>query len=466
MVLHRRRFFQSGLAAAASVLRGQNDAPNIIFLLTDDQRWDTLGCMGNRIIQTPNIDRLASQGVTFENHFVTTSICMTSRASIFTGLYARSHGITNFARSFDEQQFTRTYPQILKAAGYHIGFIGKYGVGNKMPADRFDYWRGFPGQGKYFPDGEPGPHLTERMGDQALQFLDSAPRGKPFCLSVSFKAAHVQDEDPRQFLPSPDSDRLYRGVRFPTPATADPKFISQLPAEVQRSENRRRWAVRFGTPELYQTSVRNYYRLISEVDTVVGRVREQLRRIGADRNTVIAFSGDNGFYLAEHGLAGKWLMHEESIRVPMILYDPRMGESARGARRNGMTLNIDIAPTLLEAAGAARPEWMHGRSLYGLARDASAEWRREWFYEHRFAHDWIPQTEGVRTERWKYTRYVTTKPEFEELFDLDADPREERNLREAAGGRDMLARLRARRETWLEALADWTYGSKWADPRI
>ncbi|MEZ5352596.1 MAG: sulfatase-like hydrolase/transferase [Bryobacteraceae bacterium] len=353
-------------------MRAQSSAPNVVFLLTDDQRWDTLGCMGNPIIRTPNIDGLSRQGVTFENHFVTTSICMTSRASIFTGLYARSHGVTDFARSFSEDQFARTYPALLRAAGYHTGFIGKYGVGNKMPVEKFDFWRGFPGQGKYFPDGEPGPHLTERMGDQALAFLDGAPRGKPFSLSISFKAAHVQDEDPRQFLPSPASDALYRDTRFPAPATADPRFVDQLPVEVHRSENRRRWAVRFGTPELFQTSVRNYYRLISEVDTVVGRIREQLRRIGAEDNTVIAFSGDNGFYLGEHGLAGKWLMHEESIRVPMILYDPRLPAGLRGARRQAMTLNIDIAPTLLEAAGIAAPAGMQGRSLYAPARSAAA----------------------------------------------------------------------------------------------
>jgi arylsulfatase A-like enzyme len=255
------------------------------------------------------------------------------------------------------------------------------------------------------------------MGDQALAFLDGAPTAKPFCLSVSFKAGHVQDEDPRQFLPSPASDHLYRDTRFALPKTADPRFIDQLPIEVHHSENRRRWAVRFSTPTLYRQSVRNYYRLISEVDTVVGRIREQLARTGADRNTVIAFTGDNGFYLAEHGLAGKWLMHEESIRVPMILYDPRFPNALRGSRRSQMTLNIDVAPTLLSAAGI-KPPPMQGRDLSTLAQNAAAPWRRDWFYEHRFANDWIPQTEGVREERWKYTRYINTKPEFEELFDL------------------------------------------------
>ena len=197
--------------------------PNIVFLLTDDQRWDSLGCMGNKIVQTPEIDRLSSQGVTFTNNFVTTSICMTSRASIFLGQYARAHKINDFSTAFTAEQFRRTYPQLLRRAGYHSGFIGKYGVGDEMPVNEFDYWQGFPGQGKYFPQGEPGKHLTELMGDQALEFLERAPRDRPFCLSISFKAAHVQDEDPRQFLPSPATEGLYRDVAIPMPKTADPR---------------------------------------------------------------------------------------------------------------------------------------------------------------------------------------------------------------------------------------------------
>ncbi len=460
--MQRRTFLGS---FAASALAQRADRPNIIFLLTDDQRWDSLGCMGNRIVRSPNIDKLAEQGVTFENHFVTTAICMTSRASIFTGQWARKHGVNAFATAFTEQQYARTCPMLLRAAGYHTGFIGKWGVGNAMPRDRFDYWKGFPGQGKYFPDGEPGKHLTELMGDQALEFLGGAPRDKRFCLSVSFKAAHVQDEDPRQFLPSPATGHTYDGVTIPVPKTASPRYIAMLPPEIQRSENRRRWAVRFGTPELYQASVKNYYRLITEVDMVVERIRKQLAAIGAYHNTVIVFSGDNGFYLGEHGLAGKWFAHEESIRVPMIVYDPRWGAGVRGSRRKEMTLNVDIAPTLLEAAGIAPPVEMQGRSLYPLAEGKSAARRKDWYYEHEFtAAGWIPPSEGVRSERWKYARYTATKPEFEELYDLGADPLEERNLAKSAAHAAQLAEMRKRRDTWVKGLDAWDGRTPWRDP--
>jgi arylsulfatase A-like enzyme len=459
----RRRTFLSSLASSALAQRA--DRPNVVFLLTDDQRWDSLGCMGNRIVRTPHIDRLAEQGVTFENHFVTTAICMTSRASIFTGQWARRHRVNEFATNFTEEQFARIYPVLMRAAGYHTGFIGKWGVGSIMPSARFDYWKGFPGQGKYFPNGEPGKHLTELMGDQALEFLGATPRDKNFCLSISFKAAHVQDEDPRQFLPSPATAHTYDGVTIPVPKTADPKYIAMFPPEIQRSENRRRWAVRFSTPELYQTSVKSYYRLITEVDTVVERIRQQLDLMGVSDNTVIVYSGDNGFYLAEHGLAGKWFPHEESIRVPMIVYDPRWKSAVRGSRRTEMTLNVDIAPTLLEFARIAPPVEMQGRSLLPLAESRSTERRRELFYEHAFsANGWIPPSEGIRTERWKYARYYTTSPVFEELYDLAADPLEERNLAASAAHSGQLDRLRRRRETWIRALDSWDGRSPWRDP--
>jgi arylsulfatase A-like enzyme len=431
--------------------------PNIVFLLTDDQRWDSLGCMGNRIVRTPNIDRLSEQGVTFDNHFVTTSICMASRASILTGLYSSAHRINDFRTPLTPEQYARTYPELLRRSGYHVAFIGKYGVGDKMPEDRFDYWKGFPGQGRYFtPERR---HLTEVMGDQSLEFLTSAPRTKAFCLSVSFKAPHVQDDDPRQFLPSPGSAELYKDVNIPVPETADTKYLSALPIETHRSEMRRRWAVRFSTPELYQESVKNYYRLITEVDTVVGRIRDQLRSLGADRNTIIVFSADNGFYLGEHGMAGKWLMHEESIRTPLIVFDPRDGARRRGARIDEMSLNIDIAPTLLDYAGLKPPPSMQGRSLA-----AAPPQRSEWFYEHHFTNGWIPRTEGIRTAAWKYTRYLDTEPVFEELYNLAQDPKEKQNLVRSPEHAERLSPLRSRWRAWRENLRNWSPDREWEPP--
>jgi hypothetical protein len=216
-------------------------------LLTDDQRWDTLGCMGNEIIQTPNVDRLASQGVVFDNVFVTTSICMTNRACIFTGQYASRHGVVDFSTNFTAAQLAETYPGRLKKAGYHLGFIGKWGVG-KPPQGLFDYNKGWPGQHRYFPDAKDlSVHLTAQMGDQAVEFLDTAPDDRPFCLSFSFKAPHVQDGDPETaeiftpeirarydefpggFLHDPTLEPLYRDVVFPAPPLADPAFYEALP---------------------------------------------------------------------------------------------------------------------------------------------------------------------------------------------------------------------------------------------
>lgn len=437
-MLSRRQF----LAAASSAAAQPAPRPNILFLLGDDQRWDTLGCMGNKLIKTPHIDALAAKSTIFDNCFVTTAICATSRASIFTGQYARTHGVHNFADTFKPGRFALTYPQLLRAAGYRTGFIGKYGVGNKMPAAEFDYWKGFPGQGKYFPNGEPGPHLTEIMGDQALEFMKPA---QPWCLSVSFKAAHVQDEDPRQFLPSPQTAHLYDGVKFPEPKTMDPRDIARFPFSIQRSENRRRFVVRFGTPALYQESVRNYYRLISEIDTQVGRIVEHLRQTNQLQNTVIVYSGDNGFYLGEHGLAGKWFLHEESVRVPLIVFDPR---TRGGIRRQETVLNIDIAPTLLAAAGLPAPAGTQGRNLLPLTRgEKPAQWRSEFFYEHLLPNDWIPKTEGVRTNEWMYCRFLDEKPVFEELYSLKKDPLEEHNL--AADPRHK-AQLETMREKWRQ----------------
>lgn len=455
-VLSRRRFFGACSAPLATLGAAAEQRPNIVLLVTDDQRWDTLGAMGNPIIQTPHLDRLAREGVIFVNNFVTTSICMVSRASMFLGQYLSTHGINEFNSQLSPEAFRRSYPGQFRAAGYRMGFIGKWGLDRKpLPEDQFDYWRGFAGQGNYFPEGPNGPHSTALMGRQAVEFLRQFAGRQPFFLQVSFKAPHVQDEDPRQFLYDPADAALYRDVTIPPPRTADTRFLSALPIEVHRSEGRRRWAIRFSTPELYQESVRSYYRLITGVDRVVGDIRRTLAELGLDRNTVIVFTSDNGFYLGEHGLAGKWLMHEPSIRTPMIIYDPRLPAKARGLRRREIALNIDLGPTLLQLAGLSVPRSMQGRSLAPLLDPAARPpWRKDFFYEHTFtARGWIPRVEGVRGERWKYTRYLDTDPPFEELYDLESDPHEENNRARDPSCRPILEKMRARYQLWKETLA-------------
>jgi len=420
--------------------------PNLIFILTDDQRWDTMGCMGNSIVQTPHMDRLSAQGVTFENNFVTTSICASSRASIFTGQYMRRHGIVGFSEGFSPSALSQTYPLLMRAAGYRTGFIGKWGVGESLPEKEFDYYKGFGGQGKYFHE-EDGKqvHLTSTIVRQAVDFLRGCPKDQPFCLSLSFKAPHVQDEDPRQFLYDPAYETLYKKITFPVPKTAAPKYFEALPDYIRSSEARRRWEMRFSTPEKFQESIKGYYRLISGVDVMLGKIREALKELEFDDNTIIILTGDNGFYLGEHGLAGKWFMHEESIRTPLIIYDSGLPARFRGKRRKEMTLNIDLAPTMLDLAGLEIPASIQGRSLQPLIYGNSVPWRDDFFYEHLFQHARIPRTEGVRTERWKYIRYIDREPADEELYDLENDPLEIKNI---ALSEDRMRILDSLRQRW------------------
>ncbi len=407
---------------------------NIVFLLADDFRWNALGCMGDKTIQTPNLDALAGKGVLLRNSFVTTSICAVSRASFFSGQYARRHGINDFATPFAADKWAQTYPALLRQAGYRTGFIGKFGVGDAKAIaameKEFDYWRGLPGQaGPFFdPKDLTKTHATARFGVQALEFLRDCQPGKPFCLSVSFSAPHARDRDPREFPPDLRDEKLYADAIFPAPKTADEKYFNQLPDFVQQSEGRTRWKRRFATAEMYQQNVRDYYRLITGIDREVGRILDTLRERKLAEDTLIVFTADNGFFLGERGMADKWLMYEESIRVPLIIHDPRQPEKQRGRKIDAMVLNIDLAPTLLDYAGVKIPAAMQGKSLRPLIRGENPAWRTDWFYEHLTLPKIIPQSEGVRTERWKYLRWVGVEPVVEELYDLETDPFEEHNL--------------------------------------
>lgn len=419
------------------------ERPNVVFLLADDLRWDRLGCTGDRIIQTPHLDALAARGTLFRNHFVTTSICCVSRASILAGQYARRHKINDFQTAFTPEAFAQTYPALLRSAGYRTGFIGKFGVGAKLPEKEFDFWQGFPGQGHYFGKDR-AEHLTHRMGEQALEFLKGGDGGRPFCLSVSFKAPHCQDGAPREFPPDSRDEKLYADAAIPLPATANEECFKLLPDFVQKSEARKRWQRRFATPEMYQRTTRDYYRLITGIDREVGRIVAALKESKQAERTVIVFTSDNGFALGDRGLAGKWFMYEESIRVPLLVADPRSPEKERGRTVEAMTLNIDLAPTLLDYAGVAVPAAMQGKSLRPLARGETPPWRTDWFFEHLTLPKILPPSEGVRGERWKYLRWVGVDPAIEELYDLQTDPQERHNLAGKPEHRQKLAGLRER----------------------
>ncbi len=469
-MITRRQFLGSAVAACAAAgcahtPRRSRDArrPNFLVLVTDDQRWDTLGCAGNSIIETTTIDGIAARGTRFQNAFVTTAICCASRASILTGMYTRTHGIDDFSTPLPGPLAEQTYTALLRRSGYRTGFIGKWGLGGELPTNGFDYFRGFTGQGKYFPEpNDVGRHLTLTMGDQALDFIDECAADTPFCLSVSFKAPHVQDDDPRQFLYDPALKDLYAGIRIPRAPASRAEDFAALPEFVRESEGRVRWHKQFATDAMHEKSVRSYYRLITGLDRTVARIVDALERAGLADNTVILFTSDNGMFLGEHGMAGKWLMYEESIRVPMIICDPRTRPSRRV--RDEMVLNIDLAPTILKLAEIPAPRNMQGRSMTTLLRERRPKWRKEWFYEHHFANEgnpYIPACEGVRRERFKYTRYVDRGPEVEFLYDLRRDPHELHG-----GVKRNRVELRERWQVWRDSLRRWDEPAAvtWTEP--
>jgi len=434
-------------AVVAPVTETAPTRPNIIFLLADDQRADAVGYAGNPIVQTPNIDQLAHDGVAFRNAYVTTPVCAISRASIFTGEYARRHGILDFTTDFTPDQLQQTYPALLRAAGYRTGFIGKFGVGDNPPAAAFDYWRGFAGQGEYLTQDSAGHsiHLTRLMSQQAIHFLDSQPRTQPFALSVSFKAPHVQDEAVTQFIPETTDASMFSSITIATPATADDTYWEKFPAFFRENNlARERWKALFSTPEKYQSSVKGYYQLIKGLDRVVGEIRAELRRLNLDKNTVIVFSSDNGFFLGELGMAHKWYGQEPSVRVPLVVYDPRNLAGQGGRVENAVALNIDIAPTLLAVAGVPIPSQMEGSSLLPLVHGQAIPWRTDFLFEHLFPDPMIRKSAGVIGGRYKYLRYLDPNPNYEVLYDLVVDPNETTNFAQDPNYAAILAQLRAR----------------------
>jgi arylsulfatase A-like enzyme len=429
----------------------EKSRPNLVFILADDLRWNTLGCMGNTIVQTPHIDQLAREGMRFTNAFVTTSICVASRASILTGQWACRHQIEDFAKPFTPAQWSQTYPALLREAGYRTGFVGKFGVGDAKSiaamATHFDFWRGVPGQGS-IQYRENGVHQTARMGNEALEFLAShtGRNTQPFCLSLSFTAPHARDNQPREFEPDPRDESLYADLTIPLPKLAHTdEAFHRLPEAVQKSEGRTRWGWRFDTPEKSQRTLRDYYRLVTGIDREVGRILDKL-----PANTYVIFLSDNGWAMGERGLADKWFAYEEDIRVPLIVRGP----GVKTGTSDAFALNTDIAPTLLSLAGVPLSTSMQGKNLVPIltSRKTPREWRREFFYEHHSVPDRIPPCEAVRTERWKYIRW-TGAGDAEELYDLKSDPLEEHNLVANPKHAKVLADLRAKWEDYRGTLA-------------
>ena len=396
----------------APIAFASDERPNIVFFLSDDHRADLLGCAGHPIVKTPNIDRLAAGGVRFANAFVTTSICAASRATILTGRVERTHRFTFGTPPISKALCETSYPFRLRAEGYRTGFVGKFGVkvagGKAMIEKMFDSFVPV-GRRPYLkprPDGTKR-HFTDIAGDKAIEFIRTSPRGKPFCLSVSFNAAHADDGDKAQHYPYPPSEAgLYRDVQMPRPKLdGGPAYESQ-PDFLKQSLNRRRYAWRWDTPEKYDRNMRNYLRMLSGLDRNIGRVIEALEARGVADNTVIIFMGDNGYYMGERGFAGKWSHYDESLRVPLVVFDPRVPTASRGRVVESIALNLDIAATILEMAGLESQESLQGRSLVPFVRGATVgDERKGFFCEHRMKHEAIPRWQGYRTTRYMYADY-------------------------------------------------------------
>jgi arylsulfatase A-like enzyme len=420
----------NALAVQSTAAEPNSTRPNFLFIFTDDQAQSCVGCLGNPHIQTPNLDQLASEGVLFKNAFVTTAICCSNRACILTGQHMRRHGIEDFQKPLSAEAMSQTYPVLLRGSGYRTGFLGKFAIGRdsdelkslSLPAEQFDWWYGFPQSINFLQQDSSGKHyLTTRMEEEAIKFLQSQPKDQPFCLTVAIKEPH----GPTNYF-DPDIEDIYANAQIPPPATFTREHFHALPQFMRESLGGKGGEERLADPDKLLEQVRTTYRLITRADLALGRMRDALKASGLDKNTVVIYSSDHGSFLGAHGLTGKWLMHEESIRVPFIIYDPRPGAQGSQRQRDEMVLTIDIGPTMLDLAGVEIPAAMQGRSLKPLVAGQSIQdWRTDWYYEHTYANPpqhAIPKSEGVRTTDWKYVRYTDFQPPVEQLFHSGSRP--------------------------------------------
>jgi N-acetylglucosamine-6-sulfatase len=395
---------------------GSDDAgqPNILLVLTDDVRHDAMGCAGDPRLQTPNLDRLAREGVRFSNAFVTTSLCSPSRASMLTGCYAHRHGVLDNV-SRDPDRSCPTFAQVLQQAGYETAWFGKWHMLAKAtPRAGFDRWVSFTSQGEYLRntmniDGQWKlvlNYITDELTDHAVGFLQQE-RTKPFLMVVSHKAAHAP------FVPAPRHAGHYADVDFTRRADAE--------GDLSRKPD---WGGRDGG-DWTADDLRNYHRTLLAVDESVGRLVATLREQGQLDNTLIVYTSDNGFLLGEHGgLRDKRAAYEPSIRMPLLMRHPKLAPRGRGNEE--LALGLDLMPTFCEAAGVAPPPTNQGRSLLPVARGGRG--RDDFLYQYFREEGPVPTCLAVRTRDWKYVTYPEDPALSAELYDLTQDPGERVNL--------------------------------------
>ncbi len=443
-----RRSFLAGLAGAGLRLQGASK-PNILFIITDDQRWDALGCAGHPVLKTPHLDRIAREGAYFENAFVTTPLCSPSRASFLTGQYAHTHGVRGNGPMYNQLSHKLvTWPRLLKEAGYETAYIGKWHMGNDdQPRPGFDHWVSFRGQGTYEDpvlniNGERVKvqgYMTDILTGHAVEFL-KRPRSRPFVLYLAHKAVHGP------FTPAPRHKGLYSTEPLPRRPNVD--ALPEGKPVLRRREVTGDKSLNMGQAQRDEL-IRNQLRGLMAVDEGVGEMLETLESTGQLDNTLVVFTSDNGYFWGEHGLGDKRFAYEESIRIPLLMRYPQLIRP--GTRISELVLNVDIAPTMLELAGLRTPAGLHGMSLLGLLRGRTRRWREsflaEYFLEPNFPR--TPSWQAVRTRRWKYIHYTELEG-MDELYDLEADPYEMKNLIDEPAARKVLVELRRQLEHLLK----------------
>lgn len=416
--------------------RRRVERPNVVFILTDDHRWNAMSCMGHPLARTPNIDRLAAEGALFENSFTTMSLCCPSRASVLTGQYPHTHGVLkNGGDQFNPEW--KTFPRMLQEAGYRTALVGKWHLGPAVPQPGFDYWVSFTGQGKYVnpvlndngTSVKTSGYITDLLTDYSVRWM--AQQTQPFCLFLSHKACHSK------VTPAARHRTLFEGAHVPEP----PNWRDTLESKPvwQRAVASGLW--RQTPPGTYDGPVPDaivpkewepgpaaldYYRVLCAVDEGLGRLMDQLDSMKAFDSTTIILTGDNGTLRGAHGLRNKRCMYEESIRVPLVIRHPQVGR--RGIRPPEFALNIDMAPTILDMAGVGIPPEMQGRSLVPVLAGRAGDWRRAFLYESFWQpYCKVPTIEGVRTEHHSLATYPGLD-DLDELYDLRTDPHQLHNL--------------------------------------
>jgi arylsulfatase A-like enzyme len=411
--------------APAQTAKSTSKHPNIVFIISDSHRGEALGINGHPFVQTPNLDKLAEGGILFTRTYVTTAICAVSRASILSGQHRARHKINDFTTSFSDQAMRNTYPMVLKDAGYKTAQIGFLGVGKTRPAG-YDHWdANIPWM------SADGLHQTDHVTMKALEYLDNQKADQPFCLALSFNAAHEIDGtkgNPATYLVQERYKSLYKDMTMPIPTTAAPEYWNSFPDFFRTDANigRGRWKGLFSTPELFQENVKNYYRLVTGVDDAVGKVIEKIKALKMDENTIVIYTSDHGFSLGEHGMMGKWYGFEKGIHVPLIINDLRPVSPWHNIKTEQLALNIDIAPTILNMAGVPVPSVMQGVDLLQLVQKKVPE-RKYFFYEHTvFASPMLPKVEGLISKDYKY--FIYPEHDFESFYDTRKNPEETRDV--------------------------------------